>query len=238
MGFDRKNAAQRAIRTTTDTAVRFGQAIAEKLPMDQACRFATFASSAKVMKKSVIAEQMLPIMMPTTSSTDMPLTLRAKIRTTPVTSMEPENAAAITALESVSLENTSSSYADIERMYQEANYLYANQLYDQKKPYEALPYYRNIPEYKDVAKKLDRVCYRMLGKWVSLTGVRMEFREDGTCTIDGKDYYFRGTTFAFYVGNSPDELTGEWMIYDCQGDNLSIQNIKTKSQYKLTREKE
>jgi len=147
-------------------------------------------------------------------------------------------AAAITALESVSLENTSSSYADIERMYQEANYLYANQLYDQKKPYEALPYYRNIPEYKDVAKKLDRVCYRMLGKWVSLTGVRMEFRENGTCTIDGKDYYFRGTTFAFYVGNSPDELTGEWMIYDCQGDNLSIQNIKTKSQYKLTREKE
>ena len=33
MGFDMRNAAQRAIRTTTETAARFGQEMAEKLPM-------------------------------------------------------------------------------------------------------------------------------------------------------------------------------------------------------------
>ena len=144
-------------------------------------------------------------------------------------------ATAIQALESVSRQNASEAYADMERMYQEANYLYANQLYDGKKPYEALPYYRNIPDYKDVARKLDRVCYRMLGIWVSVTGIHMEFREDGTCTLDGRSYYFYATQFAFFTGDKPDQLRTEWTIHSCTAEALSIQNNKTNIQYKLTR---
>ena len=147
-------------------------------------------------------------------------------------------ALAISALESVNRANASADYAGLESMYQEANYRYANQLYDEKKPYQALPYYRNIPDYKDVAKKLDRVCYRILGAWISRTGVFMQFNDDGTCSIDGKDYYFRASQFSFYVGTDPDNLNAEWTIFSCQGNSLSVQNNKSRSQYSLTRVEE
>ena len=144
---------------------------------------------------------------------------------------------AIASLESVSRENPGSAYSDIEDMYREASYKYANQLYDEKKPYEALAYYRRIPDYRDVEKKLDRVCYRILGKWVSRTGIKMEFRDDGTCTIDGRDYCFYAATYAFYLGDRPEELTAEWKIHRCTSDHLSIENVKAKAQYSLTPDK-
>ena len=145
---------------------------------------------------------------------------------------------AIEAMQAVDRENESEAYGDLERMFQETNYLYANQLYDEKKPYDALPYYRAIPGYKDVERKLDRVCYRMLGRWVSRTGIEMEFREDGTCTIDGKAYYFRGSQFAFYTGTQPDQLKDEWTIYDCDQKVLSVENNKAKVPYRMTRVEE
>jgi len=142
---------------------------------------------------------------------------------------------AVSTLESLSRENASTAYADVEDMYLEANYRYANQLYEERRPYEALIHYRNIPDYKDVDQKLDRVCYRMLGDWVSRTGIKMSFRDDGTCTIDGRDYYFRATTYSFWLGDRPEELTVEWTIYNCRGNSLSILNNKTQAQYSLTR---
>lgn len=42
---------------------------------------------------------------------------------------------AINVLQNLSRENLSSRYSDIETMYQEANYKYANELYEQKKPF-------------------------------------------------------------------------------------------------------
>lgn len=149
---------------------------------------------------------------------------------------EKDYAGAVRALQSVERENMSDKYSDIDDMYNEANYYYANELYEDKKPYEALKYYRNIEGYRDVAKKLDRVCYRILGSWTSVTGTKMVFREDGTCTIDGRDYYFHATTYAFSVGDQPDELNQKWTIYSCQGKNMSLQNNKTKAQYKLKRD--
>ena len=143
--------------------------------------------------------------------------------------------AALAALESVDRENATKEYGDMEKLYQEVNYLYANQLYDEKKPFEALPYYRRVPEYKDTARRLDRVCYRMLGRWVSRTGVEMEFREDGTCTIDGKACYFWASQFVLLTGDKPDSLKTEWTIHDCQQTVLSIENNKSHVQYRLTR---
>lgn len=143
--------------------------------------------------------------------------------------------AAIAVMQTVTLENQSEKYGDFQQLYNEANYLYANQLYDEKQPYEALKYYRAIPGYKDVERKLDRICYRMLGRWLSRTGIEMEFRDDGTCTIDGKAYYFRGSQFAFYTGAQPDALRDEWTIYDCTNETLSVENNKSKVQYRMTR---
>ena len=141
-------------------------------------------------------------------------------------------------MEELELENDSSAYSGLADMFLEANYQYANQLYDEKKPYEALVYYRRVPGYKDVERRLDRVCYRMLGKWVSRTGVLMDFRDDGTCTIDGKNYFFRGSQFAFYVGASAENLKDEWTVYSCENDVFSVLNNKTGVQYRMTRVQE
>ena len=151
---------------------------------------------------------------------------------------EQDYPAALAALESVDRENGTKEYGDLEQLYQEANYLYANQLYDEKKPYEALPYYRRIPEYKDVARKLDRVCYRMMGRWVSRTGVEMDFREDGSAIMDGKAAYYWASQFVLMTGNKPDNLKDEWTIHDCQQNVLSIENNKTHVQYRMTRVEE
>ena len=124
----------------------------------------------------------------------------------------------------------------IDDIYNEANYNYANELYAQKKPYEALRYYRNIPDYKDVTeKKLNRICYRILGSWVSAKGIKMEFRDDGTCTIDGKDGYFNVSMYAMSVGTRANDLNQNWQIYSCTDKSLSVINNSNKTQYKLTR---
>ncbi len=149
---------------------------------------------------------------------------------------EKDYAAVIAALEGIELENVSDKYADIEEIYSEANYCYANELYAQKEPYEALRYYRSIPDYKDVTeKKLNRICYRILGSWVSAKGIKMEFRDDGTCTIDGKDYYFTVNMYAMSVGSRKDDLNQSWQIYSCTEKSLSVINKNSKTQYKLTR---
>ena len=145
-------------------------------------------------------------------------------------------AAAVNALEGMQRENVSEKYADIDDIYNEANYNYANELYAQKKPYEALRYYRNIPDYKDVTeKKLNRICYRILGSWVSAKGIKMEFRDDGTCTIDGKDGYFNVSMYAMSVGTRANDLNQNWQIYSCTDKSLSVINNSNKTQYKLTR---
>ena len=146
---------------------------------------------------------------------------------------------AVAALENVSRENMSAKYADIDDMYNTANYEYANALYADKKPYEALRYYNNILDYKDVqSEKLDRVCYRILGLWVSTTGVVMEFKDDGTCTIDGQEYYFYAKNFSLETGEDADNLNGRWTIHSCNGKTMSLENNRTHRQYKLTKQVE
>lgn len=144
---------------------------------------------------------------------------------------------AVAALENISRDTMSEKYADINDMYTLANYEYANALYADKKPYEALKYYNNILDYKDVqSEKLDRVCYRILGLWVSNTGIVMEFREDGTCTIDGEEYYFYAKNFSLETGDSADDLSGRWTIHSCNGKTMSLENTRTHKQYKLTKQ--
>jgi tetratricopeptide (TPR) repeat protein len=142
--------------------------------------------------------------------------------------------AAVNALTGISREALSGKYADIPDMYNEANYLLAEQLYNAKKPFEALVYYRNIPDYKDVtSRKLDRVCYRMLGKWKSTKGVTMEFRDDGTCTLDGRDYYFYAKNYTLETGDSADELAQTYEIVASSRSKLTVRNLKTKILFRM-----
>lgn len=144
--------------------------------------------------------------------------------------------AVIEALEGLDRENTGDKYADIDQMYQEANYLYANELYNADKPYEALKYYRNIPDYKDVSsKKLDRASYRVLGSWKTSKGAAFIFRDDGTCSIEGKEMYFFAKNFTLKAGDRPDELNVSYHIVDSRELRMTLRHTPSKKLFKLTK---
>ena len=147
--------------------------------------------------------------------------------------------AAVNALADISREGLSDKYADIPAIYDEANYQLADQLYNAKKPFEALVYYRNIPDYKDVAsRKLDRVCYRMLGKWESSKGIVMIFRDDGTCTLDGRDYYFFARNYSLETGDSAEAMTQTYEIVASGINKMTLRSLKTKILFRMVRVQE
>ncbi len=143
-------------------------------------------------------------------------------------------------LSQVELDGLPKKYKDLDDMYNLANYNYANDLYADGKPYEALPYYKNILDYKDVAKKrLMRNCYMVLGKWKSKTGVAIEFREDGTCTIDGEELFFNVSgTYSMLTGVTKERLTLTHKLTAVYENDLTLRDIRDgkNTVIKLTRE--
>ncbi|MHC1786821.1 MAG: hypothetical protein AB9880_07160 [Christensenellales bacterium] len=143
---------------------------------------------------------------------------------------------AIQALEPLDRENPDKKYKNLDAMYEKAVYDYANQLYNAGEPYQALPYYRSIPGYKDVTRsKLTRVAYRILGTWETEKGFRMTFREDGTCTIDGREYLFYARPYQLAVGDRRDELSDTYNILAISDDQLNMRRDKPRTLYKLTK---
>lgn len=148
--------------------------------------------------------------------------------------------AAVDILSALKQDYIPEKYADITDLYNEAQYQYAEALYAAKQPFAALPYYRQILEYKDVAsKKLTRSVYRILGSWESQSkNMKMEFHEGGTCLIDGKPAYFTvglQGAYALSVGSAPDDLTYTYNILSLNDKELNIRNIKTKTVYKMNK---
>ena len=142
----------------------------------------------------------------------------------------------IDALSGLSQDYLSDKYDDIPSIYQEACYRYANELYSQKQPFEALKYYRQIEDYKDVSsKRLDKVVYRIMGKWESAKGMVMEFREDGTCTIDGKDYYYYASVYALDIGDRADDLDYVYNIVSNSKNKLTLRHEKQNILYRMDR---
>jgi tetratricopeptide (TPR) repeat protein len=136
--------------------------------------------------------------------------------------------AVVDILSKVELKDLPQKYKDLGEMYSLANYEYANDLYAEGKPYEALPYYKNIPDYKDVTKKrLARNCYLVLGKWTSKTGVSMEFREDGTCLIDGEELFFNVSgTYSMLTGVTKDRLTLTHKVTAVYEKDMTLRDIR------------
>lgn len=144
----------------------------------------------------------------------------------------------VEALHELDRTATGEKYADIQSMYEQANYQYANELYSQDLPYQALPYYKNIPHYRDVStRKLTRVPYRIIGEWESTKGVVIIFREDGTCSFEGRELYFFAKNYTLKTGTRTDELTENYAIVRLpeSGKDLTLQNRRTKTYYKMTR---
>ncbi len=136
--------------------------------------------------------------------------------------------AVVDILSQVELTGLPQKYRELDDMYNLANYNYANELYSDGKPYEALPYYKNILDYKDVTKKrLKRNCYMVLGKWTSKAGVIMEFREDGTCTIDGEELFFNVSgTYSMLTGVTKERLTLTHKVTAVYENDLTLRDIR------------
>ena len=130
----------------------------------------------------------------------------------------------------------SEKYADIPDMYREACYQYANALYANRQPFDALKYYKQILDYRDVSeKKLDRVVYRIMGKWESPKGAVMEFREDGTCTIDGEELFYYAGVYSLDTGDSPDNLSYTYNIVSNSQNSLTLRHERLNLLYRMTR---
>lgn len=130
-------------------------------------------------------------------------------------------------------------YADIRDMYQEACYQYANSLYADRRAFDALIYYKQIPGYKDVdTKRMTKTVYEIMGKWESSKGVKMEFREDGTCTIDGAEACYYATTYALETGETADDLSYTYNIVSNKEKSLTLRHEKTNTLYRMQRVEE
>ena len=117
--------------------------------------------------------------------------------------------------------------------------MYANQLYNEGKPYEALPYYQNILDYKDVAtSKLQRNAYIIIGKWKSEKGIEMIFSSDGSCVVDGIKGYYAVLKYGMFTGEQADELQLTHNIIHLVEDSLTLRTISEDNSitYKLIRQ--
>ena len=144
-------------------------------------------------------------------------------------------------LEGLDMQYLPERYQSLKAMYQDSVYQYAEALYDEKQPYQALVYYRLIADYRDVSsKKLTRTCYRLLGTWEDGKGTVMTFREDGTCTVEGGEHFFCATQFAIYLGDTAEfkDMAYTYNIYNSTEDRLNLKNEKTGVLYKMSVVKE
>ena len=98
-------------------------------------------------------------------------------------------------------------YAFLPDPYQKACYEAGNQLYDAGRPYAALPYYRQIPGYRNVDSRLQHSCYLILGVWTDLNGVTYTFAPDGTLTIGDERLCFALGGMTLQTGATPDALS-------------------------------
>ena len=98
-------------------------------------------------------------------------------------------------------------YAFLPDLYQKACYEAGNKLYDEGQPYAALPYYQEIPGYRNVDSRLQHSCYLILGVWTDLDGVEYAFSPDGTLTIGDEHLYFSLEGMTLRTGPNPDALS-------------------------------
>jgi len=131
-------------------------------------------------------------------------------------------------------------YAEIPSMYKDACYLYANELYNDHQPFEALKYYQLIPDYRDVASyRLERPVYKLMGKWETERGQTFEFREDGSCNLIGDEaYYYVPNMYAVNTGSEPNPTTLTYEIVSQKQSALTLRNTKTRTTYRLKRVEE
>ena len=147
-----------------------------------------------------------------------------------------EYARAVEILRGMDLTLLPARYQDLEEIFMDSAYQAAEELYAAKKPYEALAYYRLIPDYRDVSsRKLTRTCYTIIGSWELDGKVKMVFRDDGTCLIDGEEHYYFASQYQIYLGESAEQAEMEYTynIYRSTEKVLNLRHEKGRDKGKV-----
>jgi len=144
----------------------------------------------------------------------------------------------VRALQGFEMSALSGSYQDLPELYNEACYQMAEQLYRDGKPYEAIPYYQQVGDYRDARKeKLGRGVYLILGQWESATGKTAVFRMDGTCDLMGETLYYQVSNVRLLTGPDPQHLTLTHKLSRIDENSMSLRDIRDGADdvYKFTR---
>ena len=142
----------------------------------------------------------------------------------------------VEALAAFAGDDVSEKYADIPDMYRESCYRLANRLYEEKKPFEAYAYYRQILDYKDVStRKLNKTVYKLMGAWETESGFTAVFREDGTCRIGDKEYFYTAATYALRLGESTEKMENLYNVSSISEKKLTLLENKTNTYYRFKR---
>ncbi len=148
----------------------------------------------------------------------------------------------VDTLAPLSKEFLAAPYEDIATMYEEACYEYAKALFDAARPFDALPYFREIAgseAHPDVENYyLQMPVYQAMGTWRSNKGYIAEFREDGTCTVLGENYgyYNFPSRYTLSLGDGPDSARVAYEVLDQSANKLNLRVINTTSgEYYFTR---
>ncbi|MDD2647717.1 MAG: hypothetical protein PHI27_13130 [Eubacteriales bacterium] len=139
----------------------------------------------------------------------------------------------IDLLSGIDLSDVPGKYSSLLIQKDKAIYSYAEQLYRDKDIFEAYKYYKQIPDYGDVAdKKLTRRCYQLFGSW---KGVNMtaEFREDGSCVIDGVEYQFGVQSYGLLLGATRDDMKAIYSIAYVGKSSLTLRNNNSSRDFKM-----
>lgn len=140
----------------------------------------------------------------------------------------------IAALEGVWQAELPARYGDIPALYEQACLARADELTAQGRPFEALAALRRIPENEDAQDRLDANLYKLIGTWETVSGARYVFREDGSCSLDGREAYYGGGGYDILVGDAPYPTERAYSFVALRGGTLTLRDAGTDALLRLS----
>ncbi len=119
-------------------------------------------------------------------------------------------------------------YKDLNELHQDALYQEACRLCDAGYPYEAYPYFMQLPaDYRGVKERLQRSVYLILGTWEDKNGNRYIFRGEGVCNLNGEAFCFNVQSSTMFTGKTADNLTATHRLTGVNLTNAWLYDLRS-----------
>ena len=130
---------------------------------------------------------------------------------------------ALSLMDSITMTDLPEKYRFLEKDYREAAWHVGSSLLEEGKPYEALPWLRKAGDYGNTASLLKKACYTLPGCWSDKSGTfTAVFRENGTCTVSGKEYCYNVKGYDVYVWENGGEPSLRWRMSNVGRNALTL----------------